>query len=239
MDLQAFSLLRSETEQLLGISLSEIHLNKLETFASELLQWNQKFNLTAITGPQQVRQKHFLDSISCMAVLPPQPGKVIDVGTGAGFPGVVLRVLDPSIQLTLADSVAKKTRFLSHIVQVLDLDGVEVLTARAEELGQDEVHRGTYDWAVARALAPMPTLLEYLLPLVRVGGHVLAQKGAEVGEEIESAVNALGLLGGEVEQVKALELPGGENHNLVVVNKIQDTPAKYPRRTGIPAKRPL
>lgn len=237
--MQYFSQLRSESEQLLGISLGDTQLKKLEIFADELLQWNQKFNLTAITEPQQVRHKHFLDSISCLAVIPPQPGKVIDVGTGAGFPGVVLRVLDPSIQLTLADSVAKKTSFLSHIVQVLDLDGVKVVTARAEELGQDANQREQYDWAIARALATMPTLLEYLLPLVRVGGFVLAQKGVEVQQELDTAFNALEVLGGEIEQVKAVELPGGENHNLVVVHKTKMTPAKYPRRTGIPAKRPL
>ncbi len=239
MDIQGFSLLPQEAEKALGISLSPAQLAQLQTFAAEMLQWNKKFNLTAITDPQDVRQKHFLDSLSCLAVLPAQPGRLIDVGTGAGFPGVALRLVNPQIQLTLADSTAKKTGFLSHIVQVLDLDDVQVVTARAEELGQLPEHREEYDWAVARALAAMPVLLEYLLPLVRVGGFVLAQKGAEVQAELDGSEQALQLLGGAIEQVKAVELPGGERHHLVVVRKTEPTPAKYPRRSGMPAKRPL
>jgi 16S rRNA (guanine527-N7)-methyltransferase len=239
MGLPDFHLLQQEARQLLGITLDERQMQLLETYASEMLAWNRNMNLTAITDPQQVRQKHFLDSLSCLLVLPVKPGRVIDVGSGAGFPGLVLRIVRPDLQLMLVDSVAKKTGFLSHIVQVLGLRDVTMVTARAEKLGQDLVHRQTYDWALARALAPMPVLVEYLLPLVRVGGSLLAQKGADAAREVEGAGAALAELGGELEQVLPVGLPGGEEHSLVVVKKVKPTPDKYPRREGIPAKRPL
>ena len=239
MGLPDFHLLQQEARQLLGVTLDERQMQLLETYAAEMLAWNRKMNLTAITDPQQVRQKHFLDSLSCLLALPEKPGKVVDVGSGAGFPGLVLRIVRPDMQLTLVDSVAKKTGFLSHIVQVLGLDDVAVFTARAEALGQDPAHRQSYDWALARALAPMPVLAEYLLPLVRVGGSLLAQKGADAVLEVQQAGAALAELGGELEQVMPVGLPGGEEHYLVRIKKVKPTPDKYPRREGIPTKRPL
>jgi 16S rRNA (guanine527-N7)-methyltransferase len=239
MGLPDFHLLQQEAHQQFGINLDGRQMQALETYAAEMLAWNRKMNLTAITDPQQVRHKHFLDSLSCLLVMPDEPGRVIDVGSGAGFPGLVLRIVRPDMQLTLADSVAKKTGFLSHIVQVLGLEDETVVTVRAEKLGQDAVHRQSYDWALARALAPMPVLAEYLLPLVRVGGSVLAQKGADTVSEVEQAGAALVELGGELQEVMPVNLPGGEEHYLVLVRKVKPTPDKYPRREGIPAKRPL
>lgn len=239
MILKCFGQLHQEALELLGISLSDQQLTDLEHYASELITWNQVHNLTAITAAEQVRHKHFLDSLSCLLLLPDAPGRVIDVGSGAGFPGLVLRIVRPQMQLTLVDSNAKKTAFLSHIVAELQLDGVTIINSRVEVLGQELPQREQYDWALARALARMPTLLEYLLPLVCVGGNVLAQKGAGVQQEIDEAARALQLLGGRLQQLLPVPIPGGEEHYLVLVDKTQPTPTKYPRREGIPNKRPL
>ena len=166
--------------------------------------------------------------------------KVIDVGTGAGFPGIPLKILFPHIQLTLADSVKKKTDFCQHIVQELGLGGVEVIHERAEKLGKDDAHREKYDWVIARAVAQLSELAEYLLPLTKLGGKMLAMKGSSGPAEAQTATGAIELLGGQLLQLEHLTLPGvTEDRYLVIVDKIAPTPEKYPRRVGIPAKRPL
>ena len=234
-------LLHTEAEQLLGISLSNEQLDAFALYARELAEWNQRINLTAIREPADVRRKHFLDSLSCvLAMKGSQTARVIDVGTGAGFPGLPLKILFPEMNLTLVESVAKKTSFLSHIVKELNLEGVEVITSRAEKVGQDPDHRDKYDWAAARAVGRMPVLAEYLLPLVRVGGFALAQKGEGAEREAEDADKAIGVLGGRLEDVIPVEIPGiDEQRYLVVIEKVVPTPEKYPRREGIPSKRPL
>ncbi len=235
------NLLHTEVEQLLGFSLSDEQLNAYVLYASEMAEWNRKFNLTAIRSPEDVRRKHFLDSLSCVLAMRDKPiGRVIDIGTGAGFPGLPLKILFPDMYLTLVESIAKKTGFLSHIVKELNLSSVEVITSRAEKVGQDPAHREKYDWAVARAVARLPILAEYLLPLVRVGGFTLAQKGEGVEREAEEAERAIEILGGRLEQLIPVEIPGvGEQRYLVVIEKIDLTPEKYPRREGIPGKRPI
>jgi 16S rRNA (guanine527-N7)-methyltransferase len=241
MDLAGFDNLRQEAEQRLGLTLDPTQMELLAAYARILAEWNQHTNLTAIREPEEIRRKHFLDSLSCLKAMEGTPmERVVDVGSGGGFPGLVLRIAKPDIALTLVDAGAKKTAFLSHIVQELGLEDVTVVTARAEKLGQDPTHRERYDWAVARALAAMPTLLEYLLPLVKVGGYALAQKGAGAEEEIAEAENALKVLGGEVEKVIPVELQGVlEERFLVMVRKVRETPQKYPRREGMPGKRAL
>lgn len=237
MDLNDFYLLKQEAKVLFNCDLSDSEMQDLSTFAQELVVWNQRFNLTAIREATDIRKKHFLDSLSCMQI--DLTGRVIDVGSGAGFPGLVLRILSPDMELCLVESISKKTQFLSHIVQVLGLKKVSVVTARAEKLGQDPQFREQYDWAVARALAKLPVLLEYLLPLVKVGGYVLAQKGKTAFGEIDVAKNALSMLGGKVEEVIPINIPGLEERSLVIIKKIAETPQKYPRREGMPGKRPL
>ena len=168
------------------------------------------------------------------------PGRLIDIGTGAGFPGIPLKIFFPTMQLTLVESVGKKAGFCSHIVDKLGLTQVEVLTLRAEEAGQLPKHREKYDWAVARAVASLPILLEYLLPLVKIGGSMLAQKGESAHSEAQSAEKASRILGGRLKHIIPVTLPGVvEERFLVVYDKIAATPAQYPRRVGVPAKLPL
>lgn len=229
-----------------GLELSEIQLQAFQAYYEELVAWNDRFNLTAITDYQQVQIRHFLDSLSCLLVLdvwfPPDlpPPRVMDVGAGAGFSGMALKLLRPDWELTLVDSVHKKVQFLEHMVQVLALRGVTILWARVEELGQDPAHREQYDVAVGRAVADLSVLAEYLLPFCRVGGVMVAPKGFKAKAEVGAAQQAINTLGGRVVEVRRVEVPGlEETRYLVVVEKVTPTPARYPRRPGIPSKRPL
>jgi 16S rRNA (guanine527-N7)-methyltransferase len=230
-----------EVFNLLGIRFSEEQRAAFDLYARELLEWNRRFNLTSITDPEQIRTKHFLDSLSCwLAMRESPPGKLVDVGAGAGFPGIPLKILKPDIHLTLVEATAKKTGFLLHLVQFLRLEGVHVGTTRAEEFGHLAAHRESFDWAVARAVAPLPVLVEYLLPLVKIGGFALAQKAKDAETEAETARNAIRKLGGEVNEVKKVDVPGlDEERYLVVIKKIARTSETYPRRPGVPSKRPL
>jgi 16S rRNA (guanine527-N7)-methyltransferase len=224
-----------------GIRLTSNQAAALTVYEQELLEWNGKFNLTAIRDTEGIRTKHFLDSMSCALAWRDQPPRsLIDVGTGAGFPGLVLKILYPGMKLTLVESVGKKMSFCRHLVGKLGFEGVDQLTARAEEVGQNPAHREKYDWAVARAVANMPVLAELLLPLVQVGGAMLAQKGEGAPAEAQSAERAFKLLGGSLRQLIPVALPGVvEERTLVVVDKLAATPPGYPRRAGIPAKKSL
>ena len=167
-------------------------------------------------------------------------GPLIDIGTGAGFPGIPIKIIYPKMKLTLVESVGKKAEFCRHVVKILDLQGVEVVQERAETIGQNGSYREQYDWAVARAVAILPVLAEYLLPLVRVGGSMLAMKGESGPAEAHSAEHALRVLGGHLRQLLPVTLPGvAEERYLVVVDKVAASPAGYPRKVGVPAKRPL
>lgn len=226
---------------LFGISLTSAQIAALEIYEQELLEWNTRFNLTAIETPEQIRLKHFLDSFSCMLALRGTPMQsVIDVGSGAGFPGLPLKIIDPEMRLTLVESVGKRAGFCRHIIQTLKLEDVYVIQERAEAVGQKPEHREGYDWALARAVAATPVLLEYLLPLVRVGGMALAMKGAAAPQEAQSGERAMQVLGGQLENLIPVALPGvAEERFLVVIEKIAATPPGYPRRIGVPAKKPL
>jgi 16S rRNA (guanine527-N7)-methyltransferase len=230
-----------EVKILLDVQLNAWQVSALEAYEGELLTWNQRHNLTAIRDPEKVRIKHFLDSLSAYKVMQgTRIERVVDVGTGAGFPGLPLKILCPRVRLTLVESVGKKAAFCQHIVEKLSLEGVQVIRSRAESVGKQAEHREQYDWALARAVAVMPVLMEYLLPLVRVGGQALAMKGDRGPAETQSAERAIQLLGGHLRQVMPVMLPGVvEERYLVVVDKVATTPEKYPRRVGIPSKRPL
>jgi 16S rRNA (guanine527-N7)-methyltransferase len=226
---------------LLGIQISTAQQRCFEIYEQELLEWNTRFNLTAIDEPQKIRGKHFLDSLTCLlAMRGTQVNQVIDVGTGAGFPGIPLRIVSPATDFKLVESIGKKAGFCQHILETLGLSNVEINQARAESLGNNPQHRQRYDWAIARAVADLPILVEYLLPLVRLGGYALAMKGESGPEEAHRAEPAIKLLGGHLQQLIPVTLPGVEDQRfLVVIAKIAATPDKYPRRVGLPAKRPL
>ncbi len=226
---------------MLGLRLTSGQVECLKRYEQELLEWNSRVNLTAIRSPEEIQVKHFLDSFTCLlAWRDYPPTRLIDVGTGAGFPGIPLKIIHPSMKVTLVESVGKKAQFCRHLVETLRLEGVEILQLRAEEVGQLPAYRESFDWAVARAVASMPVLMEYLLPLVHVGGHTLAQKGEGGPAEAHQAERALQLLGGRLKQLISVDLPGvAEDRFLVVVDKVAGTPRQYPRRPGVPSKNPL
>ncbi|MFN2197051.1 MAG: 16S rRNA (guanine(527)-N(7))-methyltransferase RsmG [Anaerolineales bacterium] len=233
--------LARESQQLFGLKLTPSQLEALGRYRELLLEWNQIHNLTAIREAEEVRAKHFLDSLSCtQAQRGAPPSRLVDVGTGAGFPGLVLKILYPQVQLTLVESVGKKLEFCRHVAEDLGLEGITYLHQRAEEVGQLPEHRELYDWAVARAVANLPVLAEYLLPLVRRGGIMLAMKGENAPAEAHAGDYAIHVLGGHLRRLIPITLPGVvEQRYLVVVDKVAATPAVYPRRVGIPTKRPL
>jgi 16S rRNA (guanine527-N7)-methyltransferase len=230
-----------DAQALFNLHITGRQVMSFATFEKELLEWNQKFNLTAIRDVESIRTKHFLDSLSCVLAwrsAPPQ--HLIDVGTGAGFPGIPLKIIYPTMKLTLVESVGKKAMFCQHIVRVLGLEHVDVIQSRAEDLGRDAGHREKYDWAVARAVANLNVLSEYLVPLVKIGGAVLAQKGESGPAEAQSAEHAMKVLGGKLKQLIPVHLPGvADDRYLILVDKVAATPPKYPRKPGIPAKQPL
>jgi 16S rRNA (guanine527-N7)-methyltransferase len=230
-----------QARKLLGVNLSSDQLAAFEQYEQELLEWNTRLNLTSIDDPVKIRGKHFLDSLTCLLVMRETPAeRIIDVGSGAGFPGLPIKIACPALQLTLVESVGKKASFCQNVVSRLRLEKVRILQDRAEVVGQDALHRQGYDWAVARAVAVLPVLAEYLLPLVKVGGVMIAMKGENAPAEAQSAEHAMRVLGGHLRKLIPVTLPGvADERYLVVVDKVSATPPNYPRRVGIPAKRPL
>ena len=233
--------LLKETRDLVGINLSPYQLSLLKAYQEELDDWNERFSLTAINEPDKIRVKHFLDSFSPWLVMKETAvSRLIDIGTGAGFPGIPLKIILPDSEVVLVDSVNKKTDFCQHIIDKLGLKGIEVIHDRVERLARDDDFRECFDWAVARAVAQLDTLSEFMLPFVKIGGKMLAMKGDQGPTEAQQAHQALHILGGELSQIQRLTLPGvTEDRYLITVEKIASTPEKYPRRVGVPTKRPL
>ncbi len=213
----------------------------MDTYNRLLLEWNQKMNLTAITAPQEVAVKHMIDSLSCYrADIFTDGASVVDVGTGAGFPGIPLKIYRPAIQLTLLDSLNKRLNFLQTVVDSLGLDGVALVHARAEEAGQNKLYREKYQVAVSRAVARLNILCELCLPLVKTGGWFVALKGAQYEEEAREAAAALTALGGSIELVQPVSLPGlADKRAVIYIRKVAATPPGYPRKAGTPEKKPL
>jgi 16S rRNA (guanine527-N7)-methyltransferase len=225
----------------LGIALSDEQVAMFGRYQDLLLEWNQRMNLTAVRDAKLIQQRHFVDSLTCSLVTGDLNGQVlIDVGSGAGFPGLPLKILFPDLKLSLLESIGKKAIFLQTVVDELKFSDVRVIGGRAEDLGQRSDYREAYDWAVARAVARLRVLVEYMLPFVRIGGHILTQKGRQAEVEMSEAKNGISALGGGASRLVPVQLLEQEEPSyLVLIEKIKSTPDKYPRRIGVPAKRPL
>lgn len=221
-----------------GFSLTEQQLQQFVTYYNALIVWNQKMNLTAIEEPVEVAYKHFVDSVCLLRVVADLKQKsMIDIGTGAGFPGVPLKIMEPALDLTLFDSLNKRIIFLQELCRTLQLKNIKAVHGRAEEFGIKPEYRQQYDMATARAVARMPVLLEICLPFVKKGGIFIALKGPELENEIKESSNALKELGGNLIDVQKFTLADGAyTRNLAVIEKIKDTPKKYPRKAGTPQK---
>ena len=225
---------------LTGITLNQTQLLQFGIYFDLLTETNKVMNLTALTSPQDVAVKHYIDSLLCYDKLLMQGKKIIDVGTGAGFPGVPLKIYDPSLQLILLDSLEKRLKFLQDTVNVLQLSGVSFEHKRAEDAGQDKKLRGQSDIVVSRAVARLSVLAEYCLPLVKKNGFFVALKGSKYKEELLEGEEAFRILGGSLMSVKEVKLPGlDDGRAIIVIRKIKDTPAMYPRKAGLPGKKPL
>lgn len=225
--------------QKIGIEISEEEANKFYNYMNILIQWNEKINLTAITAPDEVILKHFIDSITINKYIE-NGNSIMDIGTGAGFPGIPLKIINKDKKFTLADSLNKRINFLNEVSKELCLENLECIHSRAEELATNLDYREKYDIVTSRAVARLATLLEYMLPFVKIGGKCICMKGANIEEELEEAKKAIDVLGGKVEIVDKMCLPESNmERNIIVINKVRTTPSKYPRKAGIPSKQPI
>ncbi|MGN1310700.1 MAG: 16S rRNA (guanine(527)-N(7))-methyltransferase RsmG [Clostridia bacterium] len=223
----------------LNLDLSDEKLKKFFNFMNLLLEKNKVMNLTGITEPKEVILKHFIDSLTILKYIN-EKGSVIDVGTGAGFPGIPLKIVEDSLEITLLDSLNKRINFLNEVIENISLDKTKTIHGRAEDFGQDAAYRENYDVAVSRAVAPLNILLEYMLPFVKVGGKCICMKGSNCDEEIEKAKNAIEKLGGKIEKIEKFNLPNSDNNRtILVMKKTKKTSVQYPRKAGIPTKNPL
>ncbi|MBQ1461029.1 MAG: 16S rRNA (guanine(527)-N(7))-methyltransferase RsmG [Selenomonas sp.] len=224
-----------------GINLSETQIAQYNRYFELLIEWNEKINLTAITAPKDVAIKHIIDSITAYDAALFQAGTtVIDVGTGAGFPGLPLKIFCPEIKLTLMDSLNKRIKFLQTVVEELGLKDVECVHARAEEGARNKKYRESFDIAVSRAVARLPVLCEYCLPFVKKGGHFIALKGMQYNDEAEEAVKAIKVMGGSRTEIRPVKLPEiDDKRAVIIINKTMPTPKTYPRKAGTPTKNPI
>lgn len=228
-----------EYKSQLNVKVDEIFVRKFEKYAEVLIDWNKKINLTAITEPKEIAIKHFFDSLTIFnTVNIKENAKVIDVGTGAGFPGVPMKIVKEDINLTLLDSLNKRLKFLKELSSELNIE-VSLVHARAEEAALKENYREKFDIAVSRAVAPLNVLVEYCLPFVKVGGDFIAMKGSQGQDELQCAQNAIKLLGGEIKKTEEFTLPDESRRTIIVINKISKTDKNYPRHGSKISKKPL
>lgn len=224
----------------LNLELSEGQIGQFLRYYELLVEWNKVMNLTAITELPEVITKHFLDSLSLVKVTIPAKERLLDMGTGAGFPGIPLKIAFPDLKVVLIDSLNKRINFLEEVIRTLELKDIRALHGRAEDFGREKDMRESFDLCVSRAVAKLPTLSEYCLPYVRTGGYFIPYKSGDIEEELKGAVRAVDILGAEIERTEEFRLPGTEiERTLIVIRKTKGTAAKYPRSAGKPSKEPL
>ncbi len=225
----------------LDLDLEQEQINQFKKYSAILQDWNQKMNLTALSQKEEIINKHFLDSLSCFKLINfAKEKKILDVGTGAGFPGLPIKIVDSDSSLVLLEAVRKKIFFLEELCYKLNLSRIEFIHGRAEKFGQDDNYREKFDLVVARAVAEVNTLSEYTLPFVKLGGNLIIQKGRNIQQELKQSKAAIKLLGGEIETIAEFNLPfANEKRNLIKIKKTAKTPNKYPRRISKPEKDPL
>ena len=239
MDIKEFSNLMIDYGKEINIVFTEEQLQKFYQYMNLLIEWNEKINLTAIVEPKEIILKHFIDSLTIIKYIEPNKS-VIDIGTGAGFPGIPVKIMREDLDITLLDSLNKRIHFLNEVIQKLELKNITAIHARIEEFAKNKQYRETFDVATSRAVANLTTLSEYMLPMVDLKGMAICMKGSEINEEISKSKNSIKLLGGKIDKIEEFTLPKSDNRrNLILIKKERQTPGKYPRKPGIPSKEPL
>lgn len=239
MDIKEFSDLMIDYGKEINIVFTEEQLQKFYQYMNLLIEWNEKINLTAIVEPKEIILKHFIDSLTIIKYIELNKS-VIDIGTGAGFPGIPVKIMREDLDITLLDSLNKRIHFLNEVIQKLELKNITAIHARIEEFAKNKQYREAFDVATSRAVANLTTLSEYMLPMVDLKGMAICMKGSEINEEISKSKNSIKLLGGKIDKIEEFTLPKSDNRrNLILIKKERQTPGKYPRKPGIPSKEPL
>ena len=239
MNIEDFKRLMSLYGNEIGLVFTEEQLDKFFKYMNLLLEWNEKINLTAITEPKEVILKHFIDSLTISKYI--ENNKTLaDVGTGAGFPGIALKIYRSDLKITLVDSLNKRINFLNEVIKELNLKEIKTVHSRIEDFGKNKEYREKFDYTTARAVANLSVLSEYLIPIAKIDGKCICMKGSNIEEELNTSKNAIKILGGKIQKIEEFNLPKSDiTRNVIIIKKLKNTPAKYPRKAGIPAKEPL
>lgn len=239
MEFERFEKSVKEKVEKLGIELNDYQVKQFYNYMKLLIEWNKKINLTAIIDPEDIILKHFIDSLTIAKYIN-EKDKIADIGTGAGFPGIPIKILKPENEMLLVDSLNKRIKFLEMVIQEDKLKNIKVLHGRAEEIGHNKAYRGNFDVITSRAVAKLNILLEYMLPLLKLGGKCICLKGPNIEEELEEARNAIKILGGQIDKIEQMELPYSDNRrNIIIIKAVKQSPNKYPRKPGTPTTSPL
>lgn len=239
MEINEFSKKMINLGNQINIVFKEEQIRKFYTYMNLLIEWNNKINLTAITEPNEIIIKHFIDSLTILKYFEDKE-TVIDVGTGAGFPGIPIKIMKENVKVTLLDSLNKRINFLNEVIEQLELENIETIHSRIEDFGRNKKNREKFDIVTSRAVANLTTLSEYMVPLTKIGGKCICMKGVNVEEEILKSKNAIKILGGEIVKIEKLKLPEEKSdRNIIIINKQKNTPAKYPRKAGTPSREPI
>lgn len=239
MELEEFTKIFNNYLEKLNLTLTEEQIEKFYNYMNLLIEWNKKINLTAIVEPKGIILKHFIDSLTIEKYIK-KGENIIDVGTGAGFPGIPLKIAREDLKITLADSLNKRINFLNEVINKLNLKDIETIHTRAEELGKNKKYREKFDIATSRAVANMSTLSEYLIPFIKVKGRCICMKSSDIDTELENAKKAINILGCEIESKDKFDLPNSDlGRSVIILRKVKNTPSKFPRKAGTPAKEPI